>query len=363
MNDLPVSIEELLEQINTETIDVIAKRIKKIGKLKSEELAVIQNISRYYQEDFKTITKKLAKSYNMAVDEVERILLESAEQLGKDVKQYYEMSGNVQSDKYIKPIINSAYKNLKNDILNLSKTTALSIIFDGQVVSLKQGYMNIINKAILSIRTGTVDFYTAMQQSLKELGQGLKVQYDTGYTRRLDSSLRMNILDGVRSMNKDIRKQQGKEFGANGVYILPHGLCAPDHLPYQGKEYTYKEFEQLNNTLERPIATGQMNCGHVAYDVIVGGLNPYTDEELKEIDKYSTEKVKWNGEEMTRYEASQKMRQAETRLRELKDTKRVFKEAGDKLNTARYNKYIKNAEEKYLARCKEAGLKPQKRRY
>ena len=74
-------------------------------------------------------------------------------------------------------------------------------------------------------------------------------------------------------------------------------------------------------------------------------------------DDYSRAKVTWNGKELTRYEASQKMRNAETRIRELKDIKAVYKASGDSLNEARYNKYINDATAKYKARCKEAGLK------
>lgn len=41
----------------------------------------------------------------------------------------------------------------------------------------------------------------------------------------------------------------------------------------------------------------------------------YSPAELAEINRRSTEPVEWKGREMTRYEASQKQRQLETKIR------------------------------------------------
>ena len=37
--------------------------------------------------------------------------------------------------------------------------------------------------------------------------------------------------------------------GANGVEIDAHMLCAEDHLPYQGGQYSNEEFESIQNDL------------------------------------------------------------------------------------------------------------------
>ena len=83
----------------------------------------------------------------------------------------------------------------------------------------------------------------------------MRITYASGRTRRLDSACRMNILEGVRQVNNGIRKEMGNQYGADGVEIDAHGLCAEDHLPYQGKQYTIKAYEKLNNKLKRPIGT------------------------------------------------------------------------------------------------------------
>ena len=42
------------------------------------------------------------------------------------------------------------------------------------------------------------------------------VDYATGYSRRLDSAVRQNILWGVRKCNRQTAKQTGEGFGADG---------------------------------------------------------------------------------------------------------------------------------------------------
>lgn len=360
--ELTAKVEELLSQINTEVITVLGERVKSIGKLSSEELSTINRLLDFYGQDMATINKRLSELSDKTIAEIEKMLVYSAKEAGIDVAKYYEIAGVTpipyEENAALQRIVAAAVKNASDEVLAISNTTALGFLTNGQFKTMKSAYNTLIDKAVLSVVTGAVDYKTAMQSALKEIGQGARIVYESGHTMRADSAVRMNILDGMRQMNREIRKEQGKEFGANGVYIMPHGLCAPDHLPYQGKEYTYEEWDRLNSLLSRPIGTGVMNCGHVAYDVIVGASEkPYTNKELQDIDDYSRAEVKWNGKRMTRYEASQKMRNAETRIRELKDIKSVYKASGDSLNEARYNKYIKQATAKYKARCKEAGLK------
>ena len=363
IDELPLNLDKLLQEINQEVLSIIGKRIKKIGKLKEEDLAVINKLIDFYGEDNLIINKKLAEITNKTIQEVETILLDTIKEAEIDTEEFYNLSNVEQvpfeKNNALKTIYANTLKNLTNDILNISNTSVLGFVINGTYTPFKNAYLNLINKSILAITTGTMDFNTALQSNLKDIGIGAVVKYPSGRVVRADSAVRMNILDGVRKLTRDIRQEQGKEFGATGVYILPHGLCADDHLPYQGKEYLYKDFEELNARLDRPIGIGVMNCRHIAYDVIVGeSLLPYSKDELKKINQYSTEIVTWNGRKMTRYEATQKMRNAETHIRELKDKQFLFKNSGDKINENRYKKYSFVAEQKYKNRCNEADLKP-----
>ena len=95
--------------------------------------------------------------------------------------------------------------------------------------------------------------------------------------------------------------------------IDAHGLCAEDHLPYQGRQYSLRAYERLNSSLQRPIGT--CNCRHgISY--IILGVSPktYDDSELQKMKDYSNAKIKIRDKECTRYQATQLMRQSETNM-------------------------------------------------
>ena len=86
-----------------------------------------------------------------------------------------------------------------------------------------------VDKAILSVMQGKEDFYSSMRKTLKELGGSGLVQYESGRTRRLDSTVRMNILDGMRALNNETSRRFGEEYNADGIEISTHTHPAPDH--------------------------------------------------------------------------------------------------------------------------------------
>ena len=51
--------------------------------------------------------------------------------------------------------------------------------------------------------------------------------------RYASGAVRMNVLDGVRSLSNDVLRQLGNEYGADGVELSVQALCAEDHLPWQ----------------------------------------------------------------------------------------------------------------------------------
>ena len=137
-------------------------------------------------------------------------------------------------------------------------------------------------------------------------------------------------MDATRRMNQRVMAEVGEQFGANGVEIDAHMLCAEDHLPYQGQQFTNEEFEQIQDSLDRPF--GEWNCRHT-WAPIIGGVSPraYTDEDVERFARFSTEEIEIDGTTKTRYEWSQAMRRMETAIREKKDTATLAEAAGDQV--------------------------------
>jgi hypothetical protein len=129
--------------------------------------------------------------------------------------------------------------------------------------------------------------------------------------------VRRNIMGGLGIMQEKISKQNHDALGCDGWELSAHAGSAPDHEPYQGKQYTDEEYTRLNNSLVRRIGT--LNCGHAASPIIMVVNAPqYTEEELEKFRKDNEAGVDFDGKHYTKYEATQKQRAFERAIRNRK---------------------------------------------
>ena len=162
-------------------------------------------------------------------------------------------------------------------------------------------------------------------------------------------------------MFDNIQQQIGDELGTDGVEISAHGMCAWDHLPYQGKQYSNKEFEKIQESLDRPI--GYYNCRHTVYRIIMGvDLASYTSKQLNQYKKQSLSPVEYEGKTYTKYEATQVQRKLETAIRRNKDTQIIARASGVQSEINKSQQKINQLTRKYNDFSKKAGLKPYKER-
>lgn len=160
-----------------------------------------------------------------------------------------------------------------------------------------------------------------------------------------------------RSLSQDVYRQVGKDFGADGVEITAHMLCAEDHLPYQGRQYSNREFEIIQSSLRRPF--GMWNCKHSRRPTILGVSEPaYSPEELEQYQKFSREKVEIDGETRTRYEWSQEQRRIETAIRKEKDAAILAQSSGDPVLRRELQQKINSLNTRYTRVSEAAGLEP-----
>lgn len=355
-------LEDLIQSTNNEIIGVIARRIKSFEGLRPTEINKLANMAR--NKDLEEIKKLLAELTEKTEQEIQNIFEKSAKENDELAKKLFEAKNISQatylSNNQLKSILERFMDATKDNILNLSKTSAF--VLNGKVTNATKAYTDTINRGVYQASQGLVDYKTAMRKSIKELAQsGLQVvEFDTGYTRRLDSQVRMNTLDGLSQMNMAYYEQQGEEVGADGYEISAHSLCAEDHLHIQGKQYTKEQYKALNSSLKRPIGT--MNCRHVAYPILIGISEPtYTSTELNEMMHNSTEAVTYTNllnekKTVKRYEATQRQRQIETQIRRLKDEKYALEQLGDTIGAKEVQKKIKEKTNYYKTMCAEMGL-------
>ena len=355
MNNVDEKLVERLisriEQLNTDILKKIGKTIGEIKNLTPTQAHQLEKILKYGQ-NYNDIVKELSKVSNVNVDEINQIFNAYAKQDYDFAKDFYDYKGIVYKSYKDFELLNQQVKALSkmaiNDYLQISKTKALGFTItdlDGKVKfkQLKEAYQYAIDQAVLSISQGKDTFDSQMFNILKGYGSGLKVMdYDNGRARRLDSIIRMHLSDSLRNLHNATQEIIGQDFGSDGVEITVHEYPAPDHEDLQGKQFSFKEFDKLQDNLpakdykgreyaheHRPIS--QLNCYHTTFAIVLGVSKPqYTDEQLQQIKERNEKGFDFEGKHYTMYEGTQLQRRIETEIRKQKDTQILAKEADNK---------------------------------
>lgn len=388
-----------IEQANEYILKEMGSSIDEIGKLGYTEAHKIAQIMKY-GGDYNKIVKKLAEITNLNEKDIKKIFNEVAKSDYEFAKQFYDYNkvkyipynDNIALQSQVDAITRITQRNIKQmmnpNVLGygmIDKKTGI-VTFK----NLKQAYYDLIDEAVLSVAQGKETFNDAMSRQIKEMGGGgLKVIYDSTYvnkkgkvvhrTRRLDSSVRMNMKDGLRTLHNETQETFGNEFGANGVEISVHNNPAEDHEEMQGRQFSNEEYDKLQSdgiakdytgkeidihrTLKdgtstvdfRPVS--QYNCYHYTFSIVLGVSNPeYSEKQLKKIIEDNNKGFELDGKHYTNYQGTQMQRKLETKIREQKDIQIMAKASGQTETVAEAQKKISELTNKYKELSSKAGL-------
>lgn len=371
INSIPDPIAKNMEALNQYVVERICERIQKIGKITPSDAHRLKSAIEYAGADLPAIQKELARTMGLNEKDLEAMFEDVAKENVDFANIYYKARGMQAVGSYaenaaLNAFVEAAKATAAVGVTNISNTTMIGFKAGKRIIPLREYYIHAIDRAITFAQTGTVDYYTAMRSTIKEMARsGLRrVTFDSGYSRRLDSQARMNLLEGVRRLNSQMMEQTGREFGADGVEISAHALCAPDHQHIQGRQYSLAEFERINSRLKRPIGT--LNCRHFTTPIILGVSKPvYSRSELAEINRRSNQKITYQTTDrkgnavtktMSRYDASQRQRRLETAIRYAKDERDACVAAGDKLGATQARKKSAALTAEYKRFSEQAGL-------
>lgn len=304
-----------VDRVKEKYLRMVGEHIAKIGKISSTDLQLIEQL-RKMDVNLQAIEQELAAVLRRNVADVREMLKSAAMSVYGDAGRFYDQA-SFADNVTMRSILAGQIAVTDGALLNLSRTKLTST-----------AYRKAVDDAVTAVQSGVTTYTKAIESALREVADdGLRVRYPSDVTRRVDTAMRQNILDGVRSINQRIANAVGQEFGADGVEISAHLDCAEDHIEIQGKQYTNAEFEQLQSTLARPIGT--LGCKHFPFPIIIGISEPSrTAEELENVNRSSTEKVTIDKTTKTRYNWTQEQRRIETAVRYQKDAQIIAKAAG-----------------------------------
>ncbi len=365
IEDLPQKVADNLVKQNAEIIEIICKRLKSIGDLRPTEVHQLTNSLAFAGADLKLIRGIIAKYTKLNKQEINKIFDEAAHENDAFAEQYYIFRGlapkSTSNDEYIKNLVRAIKETTLEKYENLSDTYAFK--FAGKKpLTLRRVYTQAVDKAIYQVLSGTVDYNTAIRNTVKDLADsGLRtVDFESGVSRRIDSAARMNILDSVRELSQKMLLYNGENYGSDGVELSAHALSAPDHVYVQGRQFSNEEFSKMQNGedckdvkgnvyagFDRPI--GRWNCKHFEFPIVIGASEPaHSDSELAALKNNSLKK----------YSFTQEMRKRERNIRKLKDRRMAFSAAGNELDAKRTQRDLNAALKDYTKFCRDNGFEP-----
>lgn len=342
----------------TSTLERIGKRIKRYGKLSLADVKSINNIA-VVKQDMDAITKELANVTGYNISQIEQMYGELLEEQHLANQPLYDYRGKTfvpfSENSELQAIAREYAKTTGETMINLAKTKALCIMdANGKQIGLQKYYTDVLDKAVMQVTTGATDFHTAMRDTIVELGgSGVRVDYGSGVTRRLDTAVRQNLLWGAKQASVEYNEMIGDELGCDGIEVEWHSNPRPSHEFMQGKQYVLGKartingihFESADEALERLQDYG---CLHYKTPIICGISEPrYSDEELKRLNEQNAKRYTIDGKEYSGYEVTQMQRRLETAVRNEKTTRDLAKASGNDALVKRCNERIKAYQGKY----------------
>ena len=309
--------------------------------------------------DIRLMNSELTRLANLQIQDTKNLIKTVAIDAHLDAKPLYDYRHKsfipYEKNSKLQQYVRAVSKQTAGTFTNLAKSKANGFLVRDlknptqlKFQPIDDTYKSVIDEAIQSVNSG-IDYRVAMRRVMKQLvNSGIRrVVWENGYTQRLDTVVRRNLLEGIRSINQLIEDENGKILNADGKELSAHANCATDHEPFQGHTFTNEEFDKLQSSSTftdidkqqfAPVvrAIGEYNCRHIAYSVIIGVSKPrYTKEQLQQMIETNHKGYTLpNGQHKTLYECTQIQRQLETKIRSAKEEQMIMKASGN-INASR----------------------------
>ena len=302
----------IYQNLELQIIEEIATRIARVGYANTvvlNNMQIAQEMGLLYQD----IITLVARYNNSTYEEVAKIFEEAgAKTLKFDDKIYTEAGLNplpINQSPSMLQILNSTIEKTAGNLQNLVMTTANTA---------QTQFINAMNNAYIYVSTGVKSYTSAIIDEIRNLSsQGAMIEYPSGARRSLESAVRTNIVTAINQNCGKLQELRADEMNWDLMEITAHSGARPEHARWQGK--IVSRSGQKGYLSLRDIGYGEatgfkgMGGGDDWYPYYKGSTRTYTQ---KELNKWKNEKVEYNGKKISKYEATQKQRAFERKIRQ-----------------------------------------------
>ena len=345
--ELPIELEKMFRDLEQRVMSDVVRRLKlngnditrsadwQINRLielgKSQE-----EIKQYLANALKMSDNEIEKAYQKVIDEGYAQNEEIYKQADKDFIPYEDNQELQQLVSATKEQTQGEFKNITQSLGFATKDTAGNIKFQ----PIADYYQKTLDSAMLDIATGMFGYNTVLNRVVTEMtNSGLRtVDYASGWSNRVDVAARRAIMTGITQVTAKVNEDTAKDLGTNTFEVSYHSGARPSHAEWQGGIYTYEELETVCG-----LGSGEGLCGwncYHSYSPFIPGISEptYTKQELARMKAEDAKPVDYYGKKYTKYEALQRQRTLETRMRAQREKINLLQEGGadeDSIITAR----------------------------
>lgn len=357
LDAMPDAFVQLVQQVEDEILQDVARRIGKMGTL--TETAEWQ-LWRYQQTEAvrENVVKLLAKYSGKSEATIRRLLKEAAtEAMEREDAIYYHYNLEptpFEESAALNNLLNAGARQTCGTWRNLTATTANTV---------SGAFERTLDVAWGKVATGAFDYKTAVKQAVDSLADEMpEITYPSGHTDSLEVAARRAVLTGVNQTAGKLQEARMDEMNVEFVETSAHGGARPSHAEWQGRRFHrggavdylgkhYPDFEQATGYGTGAGLCG-WNCRHTFFAVFpeLGDPPTWTEESLQEL---NARNIEYNGKLYTQYEINQMQRARERNVRKWK--KRYLAESAAGVDTTNAAVHLKAARQSLSEFAKATG--------
>lgn len=321
MEHLPLQLEKMFLELQNRIMRDVVRRIKKTGGITStadyqlNRIQIIGNSTEFIESEIKRLSgltdPELWEIYDTVIEKDYTRTKEIYEQVNAHFTPYED---NEQMQTWAKAILSQT----KHEIQNITRSMGFALDYGGKKVftPFSEYYQKYLDRACMDIVTGAFDYNTVLRRVVKEMtASGIRtVNYASGYGNRAPVAVRRAVMTGVHQLAAQINEQVAKDLGTDTYEVTWHAGHRPSHW-WGGNVYTKQELISICRLGDVDGLCGA-NCKHSYFAFVEGvSVRTYTPEQLREMEANEQITRSYQGKSYNSYEAQQRQRALETRMR------------------------------------------------
>lgn len=321
------SVPEALNRIYRDLqLNIMSDIVERLSVNKDISRTADWEISRLYELGVskRAIKKRIKDTFDLTTREINRIYQDVIWQDYARYEPIYKTKGKpwipFEKNKQLQQLIKGISEQTNNDCYNITQSLGFAVKQPDGTTKFKpiaKYYQDTLDNAAMGMLSGAFDYNTMIKKAVKEMtDSGLRtVDYASGWSNRVDVAARRALMTGFNQVVAKITEDNAEQLGTNHFEVTYHRGARPTHQPWQGRVYTMEQLIEVCGYGEVDGLKGA-NCYHDFHPFFVGiSKRIYTDEELDRMNAEENTPKKYGKREYTVYEALQRQRRLETKLR------------------------------------------------